>query len=263
MKKLFVLLLSCIMLVSGIALADAATWVCPACGATCDGNFCKNDATPRPSDAWVCPNCGKTNDGAFCENDATPRPGASSAAAKPSGMPETGIFSADGRDYLGPEAKEVKLTFNKGKPVTAYAVRILDYVDSLSSCIHLSPDKVKFGGTLGKYQQFIISITDCYGIAVDIYVSDKDPEYLAFKVGLMNERKGDYCEYHDEVVIRLDETGTVKCYNKEPKTFDGYKIMGCQANRYSFTYEDSNVILYFASREAAEQFVRLMIECIA
>lgn len=264
MKKLFVLLLACILLVSSISFA-AGTWTCPACGASCDGNFCKNDATPRPADTWTCPKCGKVNDGAFCENDAVPKTSSSAAAAltQPiaSNLP-AGIYSPDGLFYLGPAAKEVKLTFTKGNPVTAYAVRLLDYVDSLSDFIEDSADRVSFGSTLGKYQQFKTGVNNCYGIAVDLYINSKTPDELCFKIGTMNKRKGDYCDYHNEVSIAEDCIGTVKCYNKNAKTIDGFKTMGCQANSYSYSSTYTDVTLYFTSPSAAATFVRSMIDCL-
>ncbi|MDO4493357.1 MAG: hypothetical protein Q4C53_05645 [Clostridia bacterium] len=262
MKKIVCLLLVCMMLVPTFALA-AESWKCDNCGRTNTGNFCPNDATPRPDAAWTCPKCSAQNTGAFCENCGTAKPaGSAPAAASPSSnttasrLPKEGVFSADGKTYLGPEPEQVSLSYNKGKPVTAYAVRLSDCMNDIKKYIEVSPDKISFGSTLGNYWMFQNTVEDCLGIAVDIEIVEKTPDELRFKVGMLNKRKGDYCDYHNEVLIDECETGTVKCYNRQPKKFDGFKIMGAQANGYSFIHDLKDVTLYFADRDAAVTFVR-------
>lgn len=47
------------------------TWVCPSCGATATGKFCKDcgGKKPEPVKTWTCPSCGAAgNDGKFCKN---------------------------------------------------------------------------------------------------------------------------------------------------------------------------------------------------
>ncbi|MBP3891319.1 MAG: SPFH domain-containing protein [Solobacterium sp.] len=58
-----------------MATPAAATWVCPKCGATCDGNFCSKCGEPRPVvNKWTCPQCAQENEGNFCSNCGTKRP---------------------------------------------------------------------------------------------------------------------------------------------------------------------------------------------
>lgn len=58
MKKLISLLLVLLLAASALAaVAEAAQWTCPGCGAVNDGNFCMECGTPRPAQV-VCPGCG-------------------------------------------------------------------------------------------------------------------------------------------------------------------------------------------------------------
>ena len=66
----------------------APNWMCPSCGRSNDGAFCKNCGTKKPEPKpvtthtefktaapnWMCPSCGRSNDGAFCSNCGTKRP---------------------------------------------------------------------------------------------------------------------------------------------------------------------------------------------
>lgn len=62
MKKLISLLLVLLLAASALAaVAEAAQWTCPGCGAVNDGNFCMECGTPRPAQV-VCPGCVRYGD---------------------------------------------------------------------------------------------------------------------------------------------------------------------------------------------------------
>ena len=81
MKKLFSLLLVCILALGMVAsaMADADTWICPNCGLThpVSEKFCSKCGTAQPTAELrqFCPECGREfqNDELFCPNDKTPR----------------------------------------------------------------------------------------------------------------------------------------------------------------------------------------------
>ena len=70
MKKILSILLV-LMMLPVCSLAEE--WVCPQCGRTNTGNFCTQDAQPRPEDQ-VCSACGTVNDSdaKYCSNCANP-----------------------------------------------------------------------------------------------------------------------------------------------------------------------------------------------
>ena len=49
MKKIFCVLLSAILCLSLFTISLAESWFCPECGTACDGNFCSNCGTKKPS----------------------------------------------------------------------------------------------------------------------------------------------------------------------------------------------------------------------
>ncbi|MDO4493359.1 MAG: hypothetical protein Q4C53_05655, partial [Clostridia bacterium] len=170
--------------------------------------------------------------------------------------PKTGIYTENGSRYLGPEPKQVNLYYNKGKSVSATAVRVLDYANSLWDVLDLSTDSINFGSTRGNYWMFKNDVRNCLGISIDIEVTEKTHDNLRFKVGMLYRRKGDYCDYHNESCIDECETGTIACYNRQPKKFDGFKVMGTGASGYNFLYDLMDLTVYFADRDDAVAFIR-------
>ena len=51
------------------ATTNDTTWICPTCGNQCNGKFCPEDGTPKPTTRF-CSNCGKqiSPDAKFCPN---------------------------------------------------------------------------------------------------------------------------------------------------------------------------------------------------
>ncbi|MDO4493360.1 MAG: hypothetical protein Q4C53_05660 [Clostridia bacterium] len=255
------------------AISPYNQWSCPKCGTE------NRYAVPCTNCGWEKPNREQANKNAAAyfyyhpeawpkgdypfpsvygnpvKATATPEP-KPTATPKPTPEPEdASVYSEDGW-YIGPAPEKVSLSYNKGKPVTAYAVNLHEYLVSVGDVLELSPDKINFGSTYGNYWMFKNTVEKCLGISIDIEITEKKPDELRFKVGMLYNRKGDYCDYHNEVCIEECESGTIACYNRQPKKFDGFKVMGTGASGYSFLYDLEDLTVYFATREAAVKFIR-------
>ena len=95
MQKMTALLLTVVLLLSAVCLADNG-WTCPSCGAANDANFCTQCGTKKPQGS-SCPFCGTAFNGnadfAFCPNCGGDLKAESSKSDAPSGN-ANGVISA-------------------------------------------------------------------------------------------------------------------------------------------------------------------------
>lgn len=156
-----------------------------------------------------------------------------------------------------PEMTE--LEFGDGTTETAWAVYPFNYVDSWDAVGGWSKDRINFGSNRSTYYKLNGKIADCYGMGVAVRLTEKKniSDDQQFKIGLLNNKKGDYGDYHLAAALKLDEVGVLTCYNRTPGTFNGFMTMTERPlnKKASYNYSYTNLVLYFGSVEAATEYI--------
>lgn len=257
MKRFLVCVFVIMISVTGICFAEGE-WVCPSCGTQNAHAFCGNCGAACPD--WTCPSCGTANKQNFCVScgkknpSITPAPTPKPTAA-PTPTPKPAGSMVAGRHEKEP--KKVPLYF---AGIQAYEVNVLDYVSDLDDAIQWSTEAINFGSTNGIYTQLKGVINNCYGISAVMELTEKRnlPDSVGFKIGLLNGKKGDYGSYHNSVKLNVGESGTLKCFNRTTKDFNGFTNMTSHVvtgHYFYYDYQYSGLSLYFADLQSAKRYI--------